>query len=75
MMLSNCSASLLSADHSPRRKHLNCDVAPTGQPEDAGLWSGGSKLSSYDGDRGEVNWRRVALTVHAIGGRIDVRLE
>jgi len=46
MMLSNCSASLLSADHSPRRKHLNCDVAPTGQPEDAGLWSGGSKLSS-----------------------------
>ena len=51
MMLSNCSASLLSADHSPRRKRLNCDVAPTGQPEDAGLWSDGSKLSSYDGDR------------------------
>jgi len=43
----NYSASLLSADHSPRRKRLNCDVVPTSQPEDAGLWSGGSKLSSY----------------------------
>jgi len=34
----NCPASLLSADHSPRRKRLNCGVAPTSQPGDAGLW-------------------------------------
>ena len=46
-MSHNYSASLLSADHSPRRKRLNCDVVPTDQPEDAGLWSGGSKRSSY----------------------------